>query len=966
MAGKKRRKELTLNAVAMGNLRRRGKQNAILMLGVALAVFFLSAALFGMSSLMASLEEQAARDYGVADELVWNAPQRLREQIDEERIFEQTAQMELLYVSEEIGRNENEAFVAARYDERADELMRYQLLEGRFPHEEGEIAMESSLLLRMRSKAGIGDTITLKLRCFDGEQAMAQEIEKSFVLVGLLDKKGDERYGQWYNYWRDHAVERFWIAPEVLVSAQEPLEPGAREAELLIGRYGRDEEAAAEKLGLLVEEHEKAFGKTFFCSRIWNNSIWHTLFVDGAGEDSALALGFIAVFGALTMAAMAGIANAMTSNIDRRKGQIGMLRAIGATQTQIRRILLRETLGVMLCTLPAGVALALGALGLLVRLGTGWLVWHVPLWMIAADAAACALCITLATLVPLHRSARITPMQAVRDIDLTRMFLRKGERSSRRFVPHRLIARRSMGLRRGRTAGLTALLAAGGVLFSIAAAFGANMWDIVVVPEDPDITLREPSRYYEDKPWEYGGFLNEDRSGNRFLYSDLYEIEELPGVTRTETRTQQTALIMVDEISDYITVGHFGSMASYAFEELYGFDRMLWLKRGLTPEEAYAQKAESFGMAQAYADYQAMKQRFGIEGEAIEVPLVGLTRAKIEELEEYVYAGSLNVEKILSGEEVLLIAPRSVQIAYEVDESGSGGTCTLYDGETIFPGEELIGGGYARERKETYTFTELFENDMFRAGGVLEYEWWRSEGVCTYDEEDVRTWPEDVERVRRSVKIGALLTHEANSGYGAQVVILTGREQLGDAGISEAEIWLDDDLDEETRGPVAAQIERIGMRSNRSFTDYGEIVEDRKKDATVFLIVFIVVGGLLFAFTWAMLSNAVSGRIRADVRQIGTLRAVGADRREVFRAYVWQFYRVFFVGLLIAWPVTAALNFLLFGQFQTWSAYLNGDARLILITPVYFAPMLLLCLAGVRGKLRPIFRDSVVNNIRVL
>lgn len=955
----KKGKKLTLNSVVLGNIRRRGRQNITLALGVVLAVFFLSASLFGASCLVASLEAQRVRDFGRANVFLWDATDELKEQIASSGVFSSLAEAELIYASDALGGDSADWYTVGRYTIETDAIQQYQLLEGRFPENEGEIAAEASILLRHRLSVQPGDEITLPLRCFDGVLPMAEPFEKTFTLVGILDRKGDPYSGQWHPGFQSEDM-LFHIAPQMLVSAQEPLHPGSREMRMLIGVYDGLGFSQREQFDEIVTRYEEQTGRLFYYVPSSGSTIGLDILFRDGGEGRAMILSFIAVFLALTVAAMAAIAGALTANIDRRKGQIGMLRAIGATATQIRRILRRETLTILLITLPAGMLLSVAALKFLEWRVGGWFVWGVPAWMIAVDALACALCIVVASGSSVRHSVRITPMQAVRDIDLTRRFLHRNPKSKRRFVPQRLIAQRASSLRRGRSVGMIVLLAAGAILFSVSVMATADL-RTEYASDRGDLTIRDFDDFFSADRYGFGAFLNEHVYTGRFTETDLQDVLALPYVSRVEAVVVQNANVFLDEIPDYITLGHFSEAAGYAFHEMNGYDRMSAVTQGL--DVTVPENAEFSHFSEAYADYTALRERFHIEEEILATAIVGLDRAQLEALHSHAYSGVINVDKILSGEEVLVVAPAQIGLAWQW-EDGASSARLFYDETRDIGAGEMIG---AVEDPDDYNFTPLYENDVFRAGDTIEFEIWNSGSACDYTADQQRIWPDDLERSRFSARIGALLDEDTGLGYGVgSVVLVTGRDLLGHLGLSAVDIWLEDGVDPELQQQISHEIELIAGRSGARFYDRIARTAENRRMAQLVMTVCAVVCALFFGFTWAMLSNAVSGRIRSDIRQIGTMRAVGASMRVVFRSYVWQFYRVFLIGGLSAWAVSAALNFFLFARYRTWSYYLSVQFPLAFVTPLYCLPMLLLCMLGVYWKLRPVFRESVVANIRML
>ncbi|MDR2620067.1 MAG: FtsX-like permease family protein, partial [Propionibacteriaceae bacterium] len=125
------------------------------------------------------------------------------------------------------------------------------------------------------------------------------------------------------------------------------------------------------------------------------------------------------VFAAIAVVVgMITIANTFTILLAGRRRQIGLLRAIGADGSQIRRSVLMEAMFVGL----AGAAVAIGlavALASAVGLYTGSIHWGVTLpWRDLALAVGMGLIMTVAAaFLPSARSTAIAPMEALRPVD---------------------------------------------------------------------------------------------------------------------------------------------------------------------------------------------------------------------------------------------------------------------------------------------------------------------------------------------------------------------------------------------------------------------------------------------------------------------------------------------------------------------------------------------------------------------
>src|SRR6266704_333619 len=118
-----------------------------------------------------------------------------------------------------------------------------------------------------------------------------------------------------------------------------------------------------------------------------------------------------------------GIINTLVMAILERRREIGVLKALGASDEDVRQLFFAEA-GVMGLLGGAG-GVALGwAIGRLIQLGTNYYlrqqqippenIWTVPVWLVAS-AIVFSLAVSLAAgLYPASRAARLDPVEALR------------------------------------------------------------------------------------------------------------------------------------------------------------------------------------------------------------------------------------------------------------------------------------------------------------------------------------------------------------------------------------------------------------------------------------------------------------------------------------------------------------------------------------------------------------------------
>ena len=168
------KKKLTVNRLAMGNLKARKKQYTLMIIGIVLAMIFSSGVMFFVFSALSSFNELDKLSFGNQDAVLMNAQYyNFDRAIENDLIDDYSFAHAIGYgYNEETG--EENGSLMAWYDEDAYALSYVGLREGRFPEKKGEIAFERDALVRMKLNAQIGDQITLTVKTPKSENYLSE------------------------------------------------------------------------------------------------------------------------------------------------------------------------------------------------------------------------------------------------------------------------------------------------------------------------------------------------------------------------------------------------------------------------------------------------------------------------------------------------------------------------------------------------------------------------------------------------------------------------------------------------------------------------------------------------------------------------------------------------------------------------------------------------------------------------
>jgi len=349
------------------------KRTILTIIGIILSVSLISSIGFFFKSIQAAQIEDLKKDYGswhvmylkVNDDLVTKIKSNPNVQAmgiyseGEVRDFNEKLKIKEVYGSDE-----------------ALKLAPYIIKEGRFPENEKEVAMESWFLRKVKNGAKLGDTIKI--------------LDKEYTLVGLLnDTYSNQQNGM----------------GELLTRAKGTMQ--GDKILLVQLKVSKNMSSHAAELEKLVNEKEVQL----------NNRL---IELEGEGYPKELFVTLAIIISIVVISTIAVIYNTFQISVVERVKQFGLLRAVGATPKQIRKIILKEA--TILAAIGVPIGLGCGILALygihftFQMIGRDSVTYFSPiisLDVVAVSVLVSLLSIYLSALLPAIFAGRISPLVAI-------------------------------------------------------------------------------------------------------------------------------------------------------------------------------------------------------------------------------------------------------------------------------------------------------------------------------------------------------------------------------------------------------------------------------------------------------------------------------------------------------------------------------------------------------------------------
>ena len=954
-------KRLTMNQVARASLKANKKAYLSLAIGIFLAVYLASAMIQGIHCTLLANEKKLLSRVGYANAIMLCADEAVTdEKIRESGLFARAGKV---FVTAQIGQT---GLYAGYYDEDAAAILPRVPLEGRLPEKSGEIALELSAMEQLRQDLQVGDTVTWTMQPIQGTPE-----ERTYTIVGVLDEQAVHMENRFGSFTTGQGGTPEW--PNALLWPEDAAFSVGSPTMHRVLVYG-----AFTTYNQVVRFFQNYTAGFMPINRV-RGEVWHSdPALDELQEHIGQSMVWWMLGGALLLSCGVGISSAMESVLAQKTEEIGMLRAVGATRRQIRRLFGRDAWLLVLAALPLGMILGLLTVWILSLLIPDSVAFGLDLRLLLPVAGLSALCVFLSSALPLRRASRQTPMGVLRDTGMLRKA--KKFKSKKQFRPTQLIAGRQTRLHPLRQAGAAVMVAL------------TLLCTVLLCEEVLFYHHQSPRADFEILPisggWSInasGGlaFAQSPLKGNILSSQDLDQIRAIPQVGRAQMETTADAVLLFSEetvpayFRDYYVSGQemqemysmFGQEMYYEFHNairhfggITGYASLGYLLEDT--EERVTDLPEGYLNSNrlTFREMETALSAWGLTGKL--VPLSVCTADLSDpSWKDAMESGEIDVDAIDEGRQIVAYAPNEYVWTTEWD----GVTYYLSGAESslsLYPNAPVLGGvknDYFTPGKELTVLQALKSKST-----ALNARFSENQAVM----DAYRSAYAGLQPQISHPAVGAVISRlpEGSGVMTTGACLITTEKGLRALGLTPTSptcvsITLRDGVTEAEEETVQRQLERIAMRGGlEALNRRAASRAARQQDLNTALVLLGVII-LFFTVSAAMQIGSVSRRIRADTRMIGTLRAVGADAGALMGCYRLPMIVSTAAGLLMA--MALYLTMVVLDAVHL----VSGSYHPAVILPIMAALAglcLLCCLMGLKARLRQALNKSVVENIREL
>ncbi len=954
------KKKLTITNLALGNLKQRKKQYTTLIIGIVLAMFFSSSVLFFVSCLISSNEEHDKRTVGNFYGYFYSPEEFLdAEKGKEDGYIEQYGYAHIVgyaYADEE---KQDKGTPIAWLDEDAKELYYLHFLEGNYPENVGEIAIEKDVAMRLGFEPVLGEKITLSVLTPDGYDYLPDAEEKTYTITGILSDKRK-------NIERTMGVDGVAPMAAAFVCEKEEIPVGGKENLALY--FNPTEESMKETIDEFNQgfEYKTSPFDKYFIKEIYaqiekvtglsieyrNNDFMRGISTSNYEHNEAVynsSFLTITLAAVLMVASCIGIVNAFTTNLQERKKQIGLLRAVGATKRQIINIFGREAFIITLISAPICVLISYFGVKLFATLMGDAFIFIPNMFVLLGSTAVSVICVMLAAIIPLFYASRTSPMQAIRNVELSRKMTRRKIRQQKNFKVPTLLAKRSLKFYKSKQVGVSIIL----TLTIILTCFGFSLLKAEFQDSEwysyntSDYVVRRSS--YPDR----SGYVNMPEIDKGITLNEVQAVNDYPVFNSVYGYKECKSYIICDEYSEYMNLLQY-TWNNTRYQETSVPSRTI-ITDDLTSEELFD---IWFDGESDY--YKKIKQNSGTEQEMFQLDILAYDPEIIENnINKFeVIDGKIDIEKLNSGEEIIIMAYEEIGFTCDFGSDGHLSSYGVWDltKENL---EKL-----SNEGRKIYATATLDYNvgDKINLRTLYSYN-------TEYNWEEYEI-PENIENVDKEVTVGAIVKpislgdYLAYHSYMGIFTTVNGMHAITNHqhGYETLCIDIKGENDDETDKDATEYLTSVFSGSYFKPLSGYAVDKDSRSMAQILLIAMLSVIILFFSICASIVNNSLTAKIRESKKEIGTLRAVGASTKELTESYIRQLISMFvwggsfgFVGYIVA---HFAIKIYTKGQtdipFEIWQS------------AILFVLLLGICSLNLYLNVKKQMKHSIVENIREL
>lgn len=919
------RKKLTVNTLAFGNLKHRKKQYAIMIIGIILAMVFSCSMILYFFSSYEALDKKYKDNYGKQDVIcnVVGSGEEVFKDVKERGLAKNYGIAHLLgWVY-----NENEAagFPIAWLDDEAKEYSNMFFIEGSYPAKDNEIAIEKTMLARLGIDAKVGDEITLNFKIQDMDDFLNEPVQKTYTLVGIAADKHSNICG--------FSDSDRWYIPAAFVADNSAVDLGGKEkitAYVMVG----ENKNIYETDGLLgvLRANDHPDDENNRLNYFGDNPNEQANFMNVLYESNNMFI-LIPVI-ALIVAAAVTIINAFNTNLKDRKKQIGMLRAVGTTKKQVFKIFGREAFFISLICIPISIALSYLVVWLIFKISGTELVMAKSIWVLPISAVLGMAVVMLSALIPLANAAAITPMQAIRDIEKTRKMKTKKIKTQKSFDVSTLLSKRSLAFSKVSQISVSIIL--------IATISFSCLGFTYISYEKANPYGYKSDYIIQSFNFNWSNFANYKTGSRGIDEKGFQELAAAPYIEKAYGQKQIIVNLQAEEYSDYlISACGRNDVFKYNVEDddVVNYDNF-----------------RDLFLSEFTDDYIAQKEILGETKESISLDMTSYDEEVVRQLSDCDVQGEINLDKLAAGEEVILLTPQTAAYMVTIDEkNGSWQQNRFFDGEIYYEDEE--------------DYQEICSGENpYKVGDTINFT------IAEVENEDTELTKETVSVTRKQVKIGAIVTPKQienvdyiEQGYGMGFITTNQGLNHFVSGTKYREVYLfsDTEVDENVEKAVRASIDPVVDMYNCDLISNFEQQQRQQDTNNSIYYSLLALITICFVICASIVNNTLSARIREGKKEIGTIRAFGANQADLVKSYFKQMLSMLSVGIISGFAVYTigffAVN--VYNKSQGRSIDLPFDPWL---TIAFCIVLVAVCTINLWLKVRREMKNSIIENIREL